>query len=624
MEISENARDFGFIFNTDIIGEDFFNNITKDFDSYEKSVDTSKSGTVSNDIIYIIQCASESLKAASSNKRFPNRVDAYFYICNKIDNIYSGKNNPLRKFTHRDEDDLTKLIMQFLRKLGEIFRFTKGVEPVLLTKSATILKLFDIPKYMSFITTINNQTKDQFFAVYRLLLQWSSAGYEERLQWKNILSQKRFEISLSDFVNCYNSYKEVFQDCQLDIDAFISLIYKIHPHKTGEKSSLLVHHISANDLNLNQTDFLKSFQNIFISGVSQNCYDCDEVARFLWILRGSGRLFKSYLTFYYSYLPVSKNIWKVLYHMSEKWEMNDIIEKYLSDQILMHVNTTHIGEFLSSIDECMKHLQKIKPENCAYYKTIIETIFEAHIKNLLTNEKSPDRLSHIELKTLLKISLELSKTREISQSSTLLIVERLLFPLKKSTDKVIDRIQTLFQNLRGFDQDPYQAVALTDMIEDRMFRDVLIGIPGDFCTWLTHNVYRDLCENYKNNKWAHFIWSRIINLSISKSKSGNPNNMLARINEWMFVVGHHFFHEYDTLTITLVTHLFEIILKDVESVLTLLDIPYIIEFLLNIKEKQVTGINMQDLNAFVDNEQRRIEDILLLKGKLNLDRAKSQ
>lgn len=618
------AFELSSIFNTDIVGEEFFNKVMVDFDSFERSMDISNNGTISNDITYIIQCATESLKAASSNKRFPNRVDAYFYIFNKIENIYSVKNNLSRKFNHHDEDDLTQLRMQFLRKLGEIFRSTKGVEPVLLTKIPTILKLFDIPKYMSFITTIDNQTKDQFFAIYRLLLQSSSVGDEEKPQWRNILLRKKFEISLSDFVNCYNSYKEVFQDCQLDIDAFISLIQKIHPHKTGEKSSLLVHYKSAAELNLNQIDFLKSFQNIFITGVSQNCYDCDEVARFLWHLRTSGRLFKNYLAFYCSYLPVPKDIWKVLFHMSEKWEMNDVIEKHLSEQILTYVNTTRISEFLSSIDECMKHLQKIKPENCAYYKTIIDTIFEAYTKNLLTDEKFTNRLSHIELKNLLKISLELPKTREIHQSSTLLIMERLLFPLKNSTEKVIDRIQTLFQNLRGFDQDPYQAYAPTDMIEDRMFRDVLIEIPGDFCTWLTHHAYRDLCENYKNNKWAQFIWSRIINLSISKSKSGNSSSMLAKINEWMLAVGHHFFHECDTLTITLITHLFEIVLKDVESVLTLPDVPYIIEFLLNIKEKQVAGINMQDLNTFVENEQCRIEDILLLKGKLNLNRAISQ
>lgn len=624
MEISESAHELGSTFNADTVGEEFFDKIKINLDLHEKSVDVSRHETkLSNDIIYITQCATESLTTASSNKRFPNRVDAYFYIYNKIEHIYiSIKNNTLRRFDYYHEADLQQLKVQFLKKLGDTFRSTKGTEPVLFTKNPQMLKFFDIPKYLSLITAIDNHTVDQFFALYKLLLYSSPTCYEDQFQWKNILSQKTFNIPLHHFVTSYNNYKEVFPDFPLKIDVFIYLIQKIHPHKKDQTSRLLFYFQMALDLGINSSEFFQPFQKIFIDGVFKNCYDCDAVAHFLWTLRKTGPLFKNYLTLYYRNLVVRKaDIWKILFHISEKFDMDETIEKYLAESILTYVSTISVKEFLSDIAECTNHLQKIKPDNCAYYKTIVETIFEGHIKDLLTYESPHNRLLDMDLKMLLKASLELPKTREILLSSTSLIIRRLLFFTKNSTCKPIDRIKSLFYNLKDFDQNPYQAYAPANVIDEIWFREVLIQIPEELCMWLTHDTYQNLCENYKNNHWAHFIWSRIMSMSISQSKSGNSTKMLSKLNQWMIDVGHDIFHVDDVFTITLISHLFDMVLKDIKSVVLLSDIPYIMEFLLRIRDHQISGTNKQDLNTFIEGDQRRIKDILLLKGMLNLHKV---
>ena len=623
VEISLNAQQFGYKFNVQSDVSEFLDKVRSDLHSFENLVSISNPTIVSNDITYITQCTTESLTSNSSKIRFSNRIDAYFYLIYKIEYLYySVKKNQLHMFHTNDEADFTQLKNEFLKKLAETFRSSKGTEPILSTKDPKILTCFNISNYLSFIKTIDSNTVDQFFAVYKLLLHSSSTCYEDNLQWKNILSQKHFEIPLSYFVACYSYYKEVFEDFPLKIDVFISLIQKIHPHKRDQKSSLLVYYQLANDLSLNRTEFFQSFQNIFTDGVSKNCYDCEEVAHFLWILRINGPLFKHYLTLYYRHL-VRRNdeIWKILFCISEKWELDDTIEKCLAEKILSHVNTISVNEFLSSIAECTKHLEMVKPENIAYYKTILETTFEGRIKDIITYEQSHNRLSDTNLKMLLKTSLELPKTREILLPSTLLIIQRLLFFTKTPTLKVIDRIRTLFDNAKDFDQDPYRTYDPANIIDDRWLRDSLIQIPEELCTWLTNHTYRNLCDNYKNNQWAHFIWSRIMYVSISKSKSGNSNNMLSKLNQWMLDVGHHIFHMDDPFTITLISHLFEIVLKDIKSVESLPHIPYIIEFLLNIRDKKMAGVNIHDLNAFVEIEQHRIQDILLLRSKFKLYRA---
>jgi len=113
-----------------------------------------------------------------------------------------------------------------------------------------------------------------------------------------------------------------------------------------------------------------------------------------------------------------------------------------------------------------------------------------------------------------------------------------------------------------------------------------------------------------------------MNLSILKSKSGNSNNLLLKLNQWMIDVKHHVFHINDTLTIIFIAHLFEIIIKDTKSVLSLPDIPCIIDFIFNIRNEQINGINTHEMNNFIQSGQLAVQDILLLKGKLNFCKAK--
>jgi hypothetical protein len=452
----------------------------------------------------------------------------------------------------------------------------------------------------------------------KLLFQSSLICDENVPRWENILSQKSFEISLNAFVSCYNNYREAFQNFPLNTQAIIRLIQKVHPHKERQVSRLLPYHGLAIYLNLNLNDFFEHFLMIFRDGVIRNCYDCKEIAQLLWIMSTNASMFIKYLTVYYTNLTGSKNdIWTVFFHLTEGHRINEAIEKHFVWFLTEHIQKSPINEFLRLIQQTKKHSEKIQPENYAYYTTIIEEIFENFIKTLLNREEHSSRFSDIDWKELLKNNLELSTTCVRPQPSTSLIIRRLSFQHKYPTWDVVNRMNALFCSLKDFSEDPYKKYDPTDIVRDEWLQDFLIDIPQEFCTWLTNYVYRNLHQVYEVNRWARFVWSRIMNLSILKSKSGNSNNMLSNLNQWMIDVKHNVFHTNYILTIIFIGHLFEIIIKDIKPVLSLPDIPCILDFIFNIRNEQINGINTQEMNEFIQCGQLEIYDIFLLKGKFN-------
>jgi hypothetical protein len=175
--------------------------------------------------------------------------------------------------------------------------------------------------------------------------------------------------------------------------------------------------------------------------------------------------------------------------------------------------------------------------------------------------------------------------------------------------------------LKDFDQDLYQRNVPKDIICDAWLNELLIDISKDFCIQFNYNVYQDLYSVYRDNPWTNFIWSRIMHLSIIASISGSSNNMLLKLNDWMVDVKHNNFDVKDKLTIILIINLFENIIKYTTSVFSLPNIPYIIDFIYHIKNEEISGANIQEIDVFFSNGQREIKEILLLQGKLNFCEA---
>lgn len=621
INISEYGSSIGRIFNLQSDDCEFLEEMRSKFDSFERSF-TQVNETYWNDINYIIQCTTESLVSSANETRFHKRIDAYFYIYNRVEH-YSSRKRPLNNILSSDTTDIDQLRNDFLAKIAYTFTSTRGAEPNLCTINIDLLKSLNIPRYLSFVPNIDNQSIHLFFALCKLAFQSSLICHcQGDVQWKNILTGKAFTVSLEYFVSYYNSYKDVFQKFPLDSQAFVHLIETIYPNRQSQPSRLTPYYGTACSLNLNIPKFFELFQKIFRTGVIYSCYNCRDMAQFMYITSQNSFTFSSYLALYYTNLPEPKvDIWNVFFILSEKYLINEIIVDHFSLQLAVHVQKMSINEFLQRIDEIKKHLNDIKGENYAYYERIMESIFEAFIKHLLSHEKHSGRLSDANLEELLKSSIELSKIRVLPQPSSLLIIQRLLFQHNDRTITKTNRMDTLFHKLRIFGQDPYQTNVPDNIIHDEWLEDFLIDIPQEFCAWLTYPTYRNLCENYKTNLWAHFIWSRIINLSLLKIKSPNSNNTLMKLNQWMVYVKHDVFRIDDALTITFIKHLFDLIIKDTKYMLLLPDISCIIDFIFHMRKENIYGINGQAMNEFIQNGQREIYEILLLKGKLKLCRV---
>jgi hypothetical protein len=526
----------------------------------------------------------------------------------------------VKRIVLKDASDVHQLRKEFCGKLADTFKSTNGAEPNLCTNNVNILKTLNIFNYLSFVTKIDGESIHLFFALCKLSLQLSlKYYYQNKLSWKTILWQRPFEISLDSFISCYDNCREAFQNFPLDIQAFIYLIQTLHPHKKDQPCRLLGYDTLADKLHLNQDAFFEQFLPIFRAGALQNCYHYEEVAELISVLSTHASLLRNYLAMYYVSLPGSKDvIWSVFFHLSENYVMSEIIQEQLTRVLSIQVQSLFVNPFLLIIQETKIHSKNIKPENYAYYTTITEMVFEKYIEYSLNAEKRNAMWPDNTWKLLLKSSVELSTTRILPQPSSVLIIKRLLFQYNNLGRDVVDRIQTLFRILKDFDQyiDPRNGLA--EIIPDKWLQEVLIDIPEKFCTQLNYYVYQELCNAYHDSRWIDYVWSRITYLSIVKSITGNSHNMLLKLNKWMIDVKHNTFDVNDNLTIILIINLFELIIKNTNSVFLLPNIPCIIDFILHIRNEQINGINSQEMDNFITSAQREIQDILLLKGKLNL------
>ncbi|CAF4639629.1 unnamed protein product [Rotaria sp. Silwood2] len=179
-----------------------------------------------------------------------------------------------------------------------------------------------------------------------------------------------------------------------------------------------------------------------------------------------------------------------------------------------------------------------------------------------------------------------------------------------------EKIKSIFENLNDFDRNICDTFDPAVIIEDEWLKDFLINFP-DIWSKFSCDIYRYMGDNHHNNRWTIHIWSRIIQLSLSKAPQDKANVILNNMTEWMSVVHHDIYNPNDILTIILVVKLFEIIIASHnKSIFSFPNIQTIIQYVFSIRERQPDIINVNLVDNFIQNGCQDIENILQLQGKL--------
>jgi hypothetical protein len=132
---------------------------------------------------------------------------------------------------------------------------------------------------------------------------------------------------------------------------------------------------------------------------------------------------------------------------------------------------------------------------------------------------------------------------------------------------------------------------------------------------ISRDDYQSLCDSHFNNRWAIYIWSRIVHLSFIRLKTTKLNEVLGQLNEWMNTVKHDIYVRNDILTTIFVKSIFEIIIiKYIKSVLSLQNIGSILRYILRAKDDQPCLIDTKQVNDFIQNVQYSLKAVFLLNG----------
>lgn len=604
----------------DTDGTEFLNQIKSQLNEFEKLDGHPEYTTYLNNMYYIIQCTMKNLSSPEYNTIFQNHVNGYFYICNKIKDYhqrYQRMNNASRELSQH----VIQLRNKLLEKLGVVFKDSKGIEPNLDVNDLELVKYLNIRKYFSFFKTIDDQSIYTLFALCKLLLQSLSVHPRPRnLQWENVLSNKVFEISFEKFMSYYTDYREVLSQLPMDTNTFIYLIKTISP-PTNDIPFDLKHCFSRiKQFELEPNDFFERLLTIFSKGVKNLCYNTNQIAELLWIMSNTNStLFDRYFAEYYRNLPGSKtNILIVFFDFIKKHQINENIQNRFTHFLQVYVQQFSMKEFLDFSKKIKSYSENIQACNFDHCMVIIEATFKYFIETFSKQNSSTESMSEICWNDVLRSSLEVLPTRTLSQTSNLLIFKRLLLQYYNPKENVQYRLNTMFTNLKNCDQQLYEKNIPSNIISDKLLQDFLIDIPEEFCNQFTHHIYRDFCNEYQNNPWICFIWTRITYLSLVKLERKNSYAILQEIDKWMNNVKHSAFVAEDKLTIIFIHNLFELIIKYADPILSLPDIPCIINFIYHMKNAQIDGINTEEINNFMKRAQQEIQAILQLKGKLNL------
>ena len=600
-------------------GQLFFDSVIARFENFDQTNQINGNKTFFEDVDFITQCVAESLSPPETLSKFQNRVDSYFYIYRRIEE-YLVLIKRSHYLTWRLESSIEQLKKNFFKSLTEAFIKNKGLQPNLSINNKDQLRKMNIAQYLMSITEINEQTINIFFAFSKLSFQ-SSVLLDDRdqLRWKNIMSNiKDFRVPLQEFMARYVDYELAFEKFPLDLPGFVELIRKNHPPKQSQESPFIIFLQFCKNLNLSIEEFFEQYQSLFQYGVKQKFYTLRQIGHLFSLMGRQDRIFDIYFSIYAASVDLD-DLWTIFIYICTNSELTDIIQKHLISKVGHRTRSTSIEKFLHYTELTEKCLKQVEQERGLRFIRIFENIFDAFINKQLNEECYYHSYSGSKLEKLLKIGIEMSTTHELHRPSCLFIIRRLLFQKTYRLLNAAEKIKHLFKNLNDFDQDLCEKYDPMPIIQDEWLHDYLLIIPDDLLHHFTESVYRHLCDNHRNNRWTIYIWRRLIQLSVLRSKTENANQILFRLNEWLNSVKHNVYKIDDTLTIILVINLFElIIVKYTKSILSFPNIEIIIDFILHARQEQLHQMDTNQVDQFIQNAEKSIRHILLLQGKFYL------
>ena len=606
---SDAASHFQRILEESDIGEVFYGSLVAFFMSFDEHNQRTHNKFVSNDIKYIVKCTTDDITSFINSKRSLKRVDGYFYIYHRVEQcLHMLKQN---------DATLAELQQKLFELLASKFKSTDGKEPHIYLNDRDVLQDINIFQHLPSVTIADEHSLYAAFALFKLSIQSSVIihSHQNRLKWKDLLTKVRdIKFSLEDFVKRYLKCKDAFQQCPLDASAFIYLIQKLRSLKSTKLTSYttLVH--LAQSLKLDMVSFYKDFQPIFDNDIKTGRFQEQHIREFLLTLSLYDDLFLEYLTIYSSNVPFD-NLWQLFLDLNRISTLNGTMKKHLSAILTKRVSAISLATFRQCVTSAKEHSTKINRESRPHFLEVFERIYDAFILSESQKKRSVNPLTDRQFKELLNVDASLIPIDHFTRPSNLLVIHQLLFRSDPSAPDFIHKIQRLFSNLEEFNANICQNQNPTDIIEDEWLTDFLPVIPQ---TWikLDQNAYKYLCNHHQNNRWTIYVWSRIIQLTLTKNVQESVNPTLVKLNDWMKIVGHDVFQPNDILTILFVKNLFEMfIVKYIKLIVLLPNIETIINFVMAIKEKQPTRISGKDVDEFVQRSRQELDQIFRLKGK---------
>jgi hypothetical protein len=605
--ISESANGLEHVFNDTSEGQEFFNFVFAKFEQYDESNRAHGNDHFSADIDFITQYAITSLTSPEYSHRFSGRIDAYFYIYRRIAeyiNYVTGSDFQLKQFREK-----------LFQQLESLFRVKKGTQPNIGITNKDVLRQIDIREHLTSIKEISDMaTLNTFFALCKLAFQSSFiVNGHGCLQWVDILSKiSSWKMPTTDFISQYIEHRQAFQQFPLDIPAFIYLISKTHPSKNVQESPFVTYYNFLKELNLSHKTFFEQFQPMFADGMKQKVYTLLQIAPLFQMLSArDDHLFSNYLTVFSSNVS-DGGLWNMFLHLSKTSDINESMQKHLSFVLTQRTQNISIETFKRHYQLGKECLKQMKDENREKFLKIFEAVLHAYLDKQLNNEEYSYRFIQSDLKEFLSITLELLSTQNLQHHSCLLIIRHLLFKLDKHTLNKCSKIKSLFERLNDFDRTLCETNDPAVIIQDEWLNDYIFNIPQDW-RMVSRYDYQRLCEIHRDNRWSIHIWSRIVTLSLMKSETAKPNEMLTKLNEWMINVKHD---NNDILTTIFVKNVFEIVIvKHMKSILSLPNIGSIVEYILRARQEQPCLIDIKQVDDFIQNVQHSIQNILLLNGE---------
>ena len=609
--ISELAKHIGCVFDDNSKEQAFLDLVFSHFSNYDESNQTHKNDNFSDDIEFINHCTTMSLTSPEHLQLFSQRVDAYFYIYRRITEYIQ-----LAKGYNYQPNELQR---QLFEQLCSVFNSTKGSQPNLCVSNKDIIKRMNIQVHLMSIKEIKDvPTLNTFLVLCKLSFQSSLLVDEhDRLQWIDVLSKiKQWRIPLTDFFSNYIEYKQAFEQFPLDMQAFIYLIRMMHPQKNTQTSTFELFQDMLNILNLDPKEFFYQFQSVFANHLTGEFYTISHIASLLCMLSTRDeKLFDKYLTIYSSNVPTD-TIWTMFLALSKIGDINGIIQKYLILILTQRIENISTEDFKRFNRLAKDSLIQINDEKRPPILKIFETVLYAFLNKQLHDDQYSHKFTESHLKEFLNTSLDLSVSHSLENPSCLLIIRHLLFKLDRQTVNKFEKLKRLFKRLNNLNEISCETNDPALIIQDDWLIEYIFHIPHDWLS-LTKHDYQSLCEIHHNNKWSIYIWSKLVNLSILKSQTTKPNEILGKLNEWLVKVNHDSSNVNNILTIIFVRNTFEVVInKQITSALLLSNIESILQYILRIRDDAPPHlIDTKAVDNFVDNVKQSIKDVLLLNGK---------